>query len=403
MLNAEVGDSIYKIAIYNYLENNARGLVTTNTLKDAFEEVANQDLSTFFKQWVYRPGLPKMVFKAEWLDENTELKMTFEQLQKINVRQPAYEFTLPVIIKTNYETYTYSVNIKSQIKTLNLFLNRGEKVEYIEVDPNLSQLIDWSFELSENWMYNQIEKGESKTTSALFLKNLVQLNFNNKSVEEINIENWPSYAQEEWVKAMVTNIENVNKKWGIEQLQKVEKDGKLAFLENVETIPAAYEKEITNWLEYPSYQLQAEALLKLSLSFKKNIDTYLKITKNTYGTRGNNVRMYWLMLQKLNENSSYTKEWVAYTGAEFDFLTRMNALETFAVFDHYLENDMLPNLFQGVFQGNRRLRSASINYLKICYQDPTKQKSILAFIESNKPEWQTWQKTRVEKTFEIKL
>ena len=403
MLRTEMGDSAYRDAIVNYLNQNAHGLVTTNKFKDACENAANKDLSTFFEQWVYRPDLPKMVFNAEWIAESEELKMRFEQLQKINIRQPAFQFTLPVTIKTNQETYTYTLNFTSQTKTLNLFLNRGEKVEYIEVDPDFTQLINWSYELPEKWMYRQIQYGESKTVSALYLQSLGQLNFDNKTVEEIDVENWPEFAQEEWIKAAIANIDEADKKWMLEQLEKVGRDGKLAFLYNAETIPDAYEKEIITWLEYPSYELQAEALLKLSLSFRKNIDKYLKITENTYGTRGNNVRIYWLMLHRLKGDTHHTQEWVDFTGSRYDFLTRMNALQAFAVFDHYLDEAMLPNLFQGLFQGNRRLRSEAKNYLKICYQDPTKQKAILAFIESSKTEWPDWQKIRVEKTFEIKL
>ena len=403
MLRTEMGDTTYRNAIVNYLNKNAQGLVTTNKFKEACQAETDKDLSTFFDQWVYRAGIPKMSFKAEWVAENTELKMRFEQLQKITVHRQPYVFTLPVIIKTNQETYHYSVNVSRQIKTLNLFLNRGEKIEYIEIDPNFTQLVDWTFDLPEDWMYRQMLMGKSKTVSALYLNSLGQLNFKNKTLEEINVENWPDYAQAEWIKAAVADIENADKKWMLEQLQKVGRDGKLAFLKNIQTIPDAYEKEVVEWLEFPSYELRAEALLKLGLSFKKNIDKYLKITDEMYGTRGNNIRIYWLLLQRVNGDVSHTQEWVDFTGSNYDFLTRMNALQAFAVFDYYLEDAMLPHLFEGLFQGNRRLRSEAKKYLQTCYHDPSKQKAILAFIESQKNQWEDWQKTRVEKTFEITL
>ena len=157
---------------------------------------------------------------------------------------------------------------------------------------------------------------------------------------------------------------------------------------------------IKSWLTAPSYELQKTALISLCVSFKDNMGEYLVLTKGVAGTRGNNVGVTHAYMTLLNGSKS-THDIILYTSSKHGFLTRMYALEVIDAFSIPLNENLLSNCFQGVFQGNRKWRSMAITYLKKGYADSDKQKAILTYIEAHKSDWQDWQQQRVNRIFNL--
>lgn len=79
MLRKEVGDEIFWEAIRQYYDKYKLSNALTDDLKDVFEVVSGKDLDTFFQQWVYQAGQPKI--EATWSFDKDELNLTIAQQQ----------------------------------------------------------------------------------------------------------------------------------------------------------------------------------------------------------------------------------------------------------------------------------------------------------------------------------
>ena len=151
MLRGKVGDACYRSAIVKYLDDHARGVVTSPDFIGAMENECGLDLEKYFSQWLYSSGMPIFNFKATYDEEYDQIDMMISQEQKITYKTKPFHFTIPVWIKTNKELYQMDYEIVSEIKKMQMLLTAGEKVEYVVVDPNFATLVDWQYEMPESW------------------------------------------------------------------------------------------------------------------------------------------------------------------------------------------------------------------------------------------------------------
>jgi aminopeptidase N len=80
MLRRELTDDVFFAGVKTYLERHAFGIVETNDLMRAFEEVSGRSLERFFDHWVYRPGHPELTVKVSY--DDALLSISLKQAQK---------------------------------------------------------------------------------------------------------------------------------------------------------------------------------------------------------------------------------------------------------------------------------------------------------------------------------
>ncbi len=80
MLRRELTDDVFFAGVRRYLNRHAYGIVETNDLMRALEEVAGRSLERFFDQWVYRPGHPELAVKVAY--EDGLVSVSLKQSQK---------------------------------------------------------------------------------------------------------------------------------------------------------------------------------------------------------------------------------------------------------------------------------------------------------------------------------
>ncbi len=80
MLRRELGDEVFFAGVKRYLERHAFGIVETNDLMRALEEVSGRSLERFFDHWVYRPGHPELSAKVSY--DDGLLAVALKQTQK---------------------------------------------------------------------------------------------------------------------------------------------------------------------------------------------------------------------------------------------------------------------------------------------------------------------------------
>ncbi len=100
MLRYELGDSLFFLAISEYLNRLAFSNATSELLEKTIEEVAERDLSWFFNQWVYGIGYPQLYITVEKYTKENGL---IDAQVKIKQDQPkSYGAYLNLTIDVNF-------------------------------------------------------------------------------------------------------------------------------------------------------------------------------------------------------------------------------------------------------------------------------------------------------------
>ncbi len=102
MLRKRLGDDLFYQALRNFYQKHLFTYASWIDLQRTFEKVSKSSLENFFRQWVERPGLPKLSFFRERLLKTGEDKY----LVGLSVIQeePLYELTIPIIVISERET-----------------------------------------------------------------------------------------------------------------------------------------------------------------------------------------------------------------------------------------------------------------------------------------------------------
>ncbi|MFD1095618.1 M1 family metallopeptidase [Salegentibacter chungangensis] len=134
MLRRKVGDENFWEAIRKYYNDYKLSNATTDDLLEVFEEVSEEELGSFFDQWLRQYGHP--VLSTSWEHKSGKINFEVKQAQKNN-------FSFPLEIKISY------ADGSSEMKTLEITkkqekfeLESAKKSVKIELDPESNLLYE---------------------------------------------------------------------------------------------------------------------------------------------------------------------------------------------------------------------------------------------------------------------
>lgn len=128
MLRNKVGDANFKMIIKNYYNNFKYSNVTTNDFQNICESVSGLSLQTFFNQWIYISGLPRIF--ASWSKTDGNINIVLEQLQS----EIIYDLDLQIQLTGFNKDTLFSVHFKSQKYEFNVPFS--DQILSLVVDPN---------------------------------------------------------------------------------------------------------------------------------------------------------------------------------------------------------------------------------------------------------------------------
>jgi aminopeptidase N len=145
LLRENVGEEAFWKAVNIYLNRYKYSNVETTDLKKAMEEVSGKNLDTFFKQWVYGIGHPKLEIEPVYNSQTKTLNLTISQTQKGERVPEVFNFPMEIFIKTesgeriervliDNKTQTFSFN--SDEKPLDIILDKNTKMPLFEAKIN---------------------------------------------------------------------------------------------------------------------------------------------------------------------------------------------------------------------------------------------------------------------------
>lgn len=137
MLRRQLGDSIFRQGVRAYYAQYAGSNAETKDLRQIFEQVSGKDLSSFFRQWLFTPGIPKL--DISWThDQSTQkITVTVKQLQ-----QPSFQFPLEIAIQLPGRKLTETITVTQQIQSFSI--PTQEKPVSVQADPGINLLFDGS-------------------------------------------------------------------------------------------------------------------------------------------------------------------------------------------------------------------------------------------------------------------
>lgn len=128
MLRRELGDDLFWKGIKAYYNAYKYSNALSEDFEKAIETSSGKDFTSFFKQWLYQSGHPKL--EVQWESKNNALIMDVKQTQNVL-------FTFPLDIKITHTDGTTEIKIVHiSKKTQRLTLPFKKEVSSIELDPN---------------------------------------------------------------------------------------------------------------------------------------------------------------------------------------------------------------------------------------------------------------------------
>jgi aminopeptidase N len=128
MIRRELGDDVFWKCMQTYYNDYKYGNALTQDLEHVIERISGSDFSTFFKQWVFESGHPKL--DIAWQFQNKTLALDINQTQN-------NPFSFPLDIKINYADGTSDITtIKISEKSQHINIPSKKIVSTIELDPD---------------------------------------------------------------------------------------------------------------------------------------------------------------------------------------------------------------------------------------------------------------------------
>jgi aminopeptidase N len=165
-----------------------------------------------------------------------------------------------------------------------------------------------------------------------------------------------------------------------------------AVIDSVRDIPASLRSNFENLLADSSYEIVLGALTKLADQFPDHLPRYLAATEGVEGT-DRKVKLKRFELSAAAGNKASLDSLVAYSSSSYEFRSRLVAFESLKRLD-YLDDRLLPNLFDAMTHWNRRLKAPATVIATSFYEKPEYQKLFRAYYQSHV--WLPYQKLILE-------
>lgn len=134
MLRRSVGDSAFKKIIQTYYAQYKGGNADSQDFEDVAEKVSGKDLTQFFQQWLYQPGIPELEIKTGM--DSDALILEIEQLKNI------YQTELAVqIIDAENVVTVHRIPLTEKNTSVKLKIKGPVKIQF---DPEMKLLFSYN-------------------------------------------------------------------------------------------------------------------------------------------------------------------------------------------------------------------------------------------------------------------
>ncbi|MDX5429264.1 MAG: hypothetical protein LPK46_12190 [Bacteroidota bacterium] len=380
MMNDLLGDAKFKKALLQYLERGSYGLAETPDLQREMEGQYLAPLDWFFHQWLEQPGMPMVSVTEDRIGDS--LRLDFNQ--RVLTYGKADLFRLPLRIEWKLRSGEIQFEDLWMGDSLAAFVipQHADSIRYWTVDP--SGLLLMALQESKDsakWV-NQAFEGRKTYSRVRAIREIGNAGYPYSLLIHF-LENDPSlFAQ---MQALDYLMEGEYPQ--VEAVRTALKGPLLLrkrVAENLENIPAELEPDLKMLLTDSSYSAAEKALARLGFTFQENAPGYYAMTRSMVTPRSASLGLTrQLLAAMVMKDRDAIDSVVAYTGAKYDFIVRVPAIEWLAGIN-YCNDQLIDNLVQGAFYFHRQVRNKSRDALKVFAKDEDYRQLISDYIEKNK-------------------
>jgi aminopeptidase N len=157
MLRSQLGPELFRKGIRLYLERHRNGIVGTDDLHDALQEVSGLSLDAFFDQWLYHGGWPELDVSYAWDGGAKLAKLTVKQTQKVTDQVRLFQVPLPVAFTLKGEATPRRVTLEVGRSEESFYVSLPSAPEFVRVDPDYTLLSPIRFQPPGDQLDRQLQ------------------------------------------------------------------------------------------------------------------------------------------------------------------------------------------------------------------------------------------------------
>jgi aminopeptidase N len=173
MLRSHFGDELYRKAVKTYLDRHALSTVTTDDLRQVFEELSGKPLDRFFDQWLYHARHPDLRIGYQWHPDEKLAHVTVRQTQPTGDKVLTFAFDTSVRFTfDDGTTVERPVRVSGAAHDFHFPLERQPKL--VRFDPHYTLLAKVDFPVPESMHLAQLDVADDMIGRIIAVKGLEQ-------------------------------------------------------------------------------------------------------------------------------------------------------------------------------------------------------------------------------------
>lgn len=402
MLNQRLGRANFREMMKHFLTKYSYGVVTTDSLNESIKAVTGTGMPQFFEKWVYTAGEPVIEMSSKLTERDSGYVLEVTYLPK---NSPALHEQLKIPVKLKYANGTEEVQyLYGEPSAAQLSLVLSDKPDCWIINPDMAVLARITETKDLDVWLNQYSHSVNLLDRYQALAALKSFEIKDKKnlLSEVVRDTGEFFALR--AEALRQLLQADYNKYGQELMLALRSDDiqlqKEAVL-MVEKLNGALRHRLESLREGKSYELRTNAVHKsiLPSAPSRNEWLYDDVFGRQPGIPGQEVLITSLVYRSLLfKDAQAFDQLVALSSSGYDFLVRINAMQALQALGT-LREDMLPHLFDALFDYNWKLRGQARAMLQKFHQDKKTVKMVDQYIENHRAEWDDFRKRMVDTTF----
>ncbi len=397
MLRYVTGEEQFKKVITEFLLAHPYANVESHDLEMQFMKTLGMNLNWFFDEWIYRGGYPEYTISYSKTSEFTDILVN--QTQKIS--ETVGLFKMPVHIQVHYTDGDFTdqlFTIEKQSTTCRIQNPDHKEIAFVLFDPGKMILAHEIFKREYTELRFQAFNAPVMIDRYRAIFEMREVPAETKRADLIKIydkENFYALRSE-----IIFQLANDSDKTTVAMLKKALQDPdanvRRAVITNISYIPKKAEKDLALLLQDVNYTNIEITLNKLCAINPDKKTKYLEATKTATGAN-KNIRIAWLEIACATEPEKYINELIVYTSDNYEFRTRVDAINSLQNLN-YCNEAVVINLLNAASSSNGRLAGPARTAIKRIMENDAYKTMFKNYYASHL--WNEYETYKLEPLFE---
>lgn len=182
MIHSQIGETLWKEVIKEYLHRFAFHSVETDDFKRVLEDVTGLQWDRFFDQWLRQGGFPILKVHYSWDPTQQIAQLNIKQTQPLTNTLP-YVFPLKIRFGSLNEVSNFTVRVRQPDQTFSFKLSFTP--QWVRIDPELELLAKIDIELPYNMWESLLTLNADPISRIVAISKLAESYINEKTISLI--------------------------------------------------------------------------------------------------------------------------------------------------------------------------------------------------------------------------